>query len=204
MALIRTGHNFSSVSSVVRYTELTEQLLNLGISSEMLESTMLKSSKQVNGSLSEIILPDSLVQSIYALYNYDEHIAEWVKVLNYKQVNNKILLNKPYYGLLLLFPSEAFRDSYYDDGDYYYEMFLSRLDRRVYREIIISSSSYKQSNNIELRFSLKPDGPWLPSISSPFLISTFYLRVSVSNLNTLKTTQVIPSELITLTCLTCE
>lgn len=204
MTVRRTGNMISSLGAVCRLTELTDQLINLNISSELLESTSLNSPRRIDGTLTEIKIPDGLIENIYALYFYDVKTASWIKITDYKQINNKIILNKVYHGVLLAFPFDAFRDSYYNDGIYTYDMFLTRVDGRVYRNITISTASYLPSPFIELSFSFNQDGPWFPSISSPFLFDIFYMCVKVSKMDTISITHVIPSELITLTCLSCE
>jgi hypothetical protein len=204
MPLIRTGHIYSLNTAIVKHTELTEQLINLSVSSELLESTALNSPMQVSGLSSIVKIPDNLVENIYALYHYDTRLAAWTKITDFKQSNNKLVLSKPYYGILLAFPMDAFMDTFYEDGQYVYEMFLARLDTRVYRNITISSSSYLPSPFVSLSFSFDLNGPWYTSINSPFLFSTFYMRVSVTNMAVLADPQIIPSEMISITCLTCE
>ena len=204
MTVRRTGNIISSLGSVCRLTELTDQLINLSVSSELLESTVLNSPRRIDGTTQEIRIPDGLIENIYSLYFYSVKIASWIKVTDYKQINNKIILNKVYHGILLAFPFDAFRDSYYNNGIYTYDMFLARVDGRVYRNITISTASYLPSPFIELSFSFNQDGPWFPSISSPFLFSTFYMSVKVTNIDTISVTHVVPSELITITCLSCE
>jgi hypothetical protein len=204
MPVLSTGHIYSSVSAVCRLTELTEQLTKIGMSSEISESTMFNSPIAINGKSTEVKLPDTLIENIYTLYHYDLKTASWIKITDYKQVINKLILTKSYSGILIAFPLDAFRDTFYEDGTYDYEMFLTRVDGRVYRNITISSSSYLPSPYINLSFSFNSNGPWYTSISSPFLFSTFYMRVGIINMSTLAKTQVVPSEMINLTCLACE
>lgn len=204
MALRCFGHNYCLVSSVLISTELTEQLITLGISSELSESMQLNSPRRLNGKLQEVKIPDTLVENIYSLYNYDDRTGAWIKITNYKQVNNKLILSQVYHGIVIAFPFDAFREDFYADGEYMYEMYMSRIDSKVYRNITISGASYRASEYVTLSFSFNSNGPWLQTISSPFIIDTFYMRVSISNYNKLTKTQVIPSELITLTCLSCE
>lgn len=204
MPLLHTGTNYTLVSALCRLTELNEQLANLGLSSELVESSMLNSPRRVDGTNYEVKIPDSLVENLYALYHYDVRVASWIKVTDYKRANNKLTLKKLYTGLLVAFPFDAFRTTVYRNGSTVYEMYLTRLDGRVYRDITIGTSSYLPSKHIELLFSFSPTGPWLSSINSPFLFPTFYMQINITNISSLTKAQVVPSELITLTCLTCE
>lgn len=204
MALERIGHNYTVQLAAVRYTDITDTLAGLTISSELLESTILSCPVKINGLAGEVTLPDTFIEGLYGLFNYNPATAKWEKVSGYTQTTNKLTLTSSYRGLLLAFPFDAFRDSYYADGEYTYEMSLARADTNVYRDIVISSSSFKQSDYIDLSFSFSENGPWLQSISSRFLFSTFYMRVRISNIKRLGKAQVIPSELIAISCWTCE
>lgn len=204
MALIRTGHSISLCVAVSETLELTEQLINLGVSSELLESTVLNTPRRINGLLPEVTIPDSLIDDVYALFWYNPFKAAWEKISDYTQINNKIRLSKAYSGIVLVMPFDAFRDTYYADGEYDYAMTLSRLDNKVYRNIGISCASYCSSRHVSFLFSFSPDGPWSAAIDSPFLFDTFYMRVVVSGMSDVSMPQIVPSEMITLTCLTCE
>ena len=66
MALIRTGHGLCYNIAVLRSLELTESLVNLGISSELLDSTILNMPRRIDGTLSEVTIPSNLVHDVYA------------------------------------------------------------------------------------------------------------------------------------------
>jgi hypothetical protein len=204
MALECTGHNYELFSSILKSAELTSSLINLGISSELLESTMLGSPMRIEGSRPEVSLPTDLAEDIYTIYNYNVSEDIWEKITDFSVINNKLKLTRPYKGILVAFPYDVFKTTFYEDGLYVYDMFITRLDSRIYRNITISSASYHLSPFIQFNFSFSQDGPWLPSISLPFLFSEFFIQVKVTGMTKMSDIQVVPSELITLACLTCE
>lgn len=204
MPVIHTGHTFSILGSVFKHTELNSRLVNIGLSSELQESVMLNSPMRLVTKTLEVKLPDGLVENLYAIYHYNTGMASWQKITGFKRHNNKLILPDLYQGILLAFPFDSFKETLVAEGDYVYEMYLSRLDSRVYRNITISTSSYTVNDFLDITFSIKPDGPWKKELSSPFIIPTFYMKINVHNKKSLQSTQVIPSELINITCLTCE
>jgi len=204
MAIIHAGQSFSYLFAIIRFTEFAESLLSIGVSSELAESTVINTILSIDSTEQEVYLPISLAEDIYTFYNYNEATLSWSRVTNYSRAVNRFKFKGRHTGILLAFPFDAFRATYYNNGPNIYEMYMARLDARVYRNIDISTSQYLQSPYINIQFSFNIGGPWSGLINSANLCSIFYMKIDISNIDLLPITQVIPSEFITLTCLVCE
>lgn len=204
MPIRAVGHNFIAYGSVFYEAELSASLLGLEVSSAMLPSSVINSPMRLDSKQMSFSLPANLTQGIYALYNYNNSSASWDKIKDYTIRGNKLSLAQRYSGVLLAMPMDALEDTFYDDGEYVYEMYLNRADSRIYRNITIGSASYKTALNLDLLFSFNAYGPWSEAINAQSLFNRFYVKVIVKDINKISKAHTVPSELITISCLTCE
>ncbi len=204
MPILRTGKGISIEGSLCEIVELSAKLSGIGIGSELLPSTVFNSPVIIDGSQLVIRIPEYLVEDLYTLYNYSPYTNKWTKITDYSQSNDNIILQNTYDGILVAFPFDAFRENFQQDGQYVYEMILSRLDSKVYRNIIISSSLFMPSKRLSLRFSFYKNGPWLDKLNAQTLFSTFYMQISITGMSTLEEKTIIPSQIINLSCLVCK
>jgi hypothetical protein len=203
MPVIHLGHKFELNSVVFKIVESNSVLVGLGVTSELSRYTQLAQSMLLNNS-TRIKLNYTIASSIKFLYHYDPSSLKWFKITNFKQSNDTIILDKLYNGILLAFPFDVFRESLYTNGEYIYELYLNRNDSRVYKDIEISTSTYKQQEFIDIEFSLSNTGPWYKNIKLYSIVDTIYLKVTVSNISVVNVEELIPSEIINISCLVCE
>ena len=204
MAVLRTGHIYSRLSSITKSIEFTEKLSTLGIASELLPSSVLSESIKVDGTLKVVELPIGFISNLFAVYQYDTFNANWVPILDYSIDLNKLSFHSVYDGIIIAMPHSMFKTTIDLEGHHIYELYVSRLDSRVYRNVVITSSSYMTSPYVSLTFSFSKDGPWEASITSTILLPSFFMRVTISDIKDFVSSKIQPTEMITITCLTCE
>jgi len=203
MPVIHLGHRFELSSALFKTVESNTILVGLGLTSELSRYTQLAQSMRLSNGL-KIKLSNNIASSIKFIYNYDVSVSKWIKIVDFKQSNDTIIFDKLYNGILLAFPFDVFRESFYTDGEYVYELYLSRNDNRIYKNIEISTSTYKQQEFVDIEFSLFSTGPWYKSIKLYSMVDTIYLKVIVSDISMINADELIPSEIITISCLVCE
>ncbi len=202
MPIIHIGHKFEVRLAILEQLDSSIALDGLAISSELSMYSNLQPSRRLpNGT--KIRIPDYLVDTLNSIYVYGPN-SSWSKVLNFTQNNNIITLTEQHSGILLGFPFDTFSDNFYSNGQYIYELFMSRTDTRIYKNITVSVSTHLLSNYITLKLAMSKAGPWYNKLEMYSIVPSFFMQVEVSNFNELDNDIIVPSETINLSCLVCE
>lgn len=203
MPVIHTGYSFTLYASTVKTIVINSTLTGLELSSELAQYSYLQPVKRLPNA-KRIKISEAMASSLQALYIYDTGASKWRKELNFS-VNNSILtLDKLYHGIIVGFPFDVLKDDFYKDGEYIYQLFMSISDDRIYKNITVSASSFCLNNFISLFFATNNTGPWYNSLSSYSILESFYVKVKVANFSLIDDFEIIPSEIINISCLVCE
>ncbi len=201
MPIVHIGHSIFYSWAIEHEIENNLALSGIGISTELSQYSYLEPSRRLPTGI-RIKIPDYLVNSLTTVFTYIN--SSWKQISTFKQFGNILEFQTPTSDKLLGFSYGSFSDIYYKNGSYVYEFYMSRLDHRVYKNISIVASSHLVQENITIYFSLSKIGPWYTSLSSYSIIPTFYVKVVVDNFQHIENELLIPTEIISISCLVCE
>ena len=203
MAVIHLGHNFQYLGSVYKEISINTSLSGVCLTSDMSQYACLEPVRRLpSGRRAK--LPDYLVDSLQALYIYNKDTNNWLVNYDFTQNNNIVEYQQLYNSIVLGFTSNTLKDSMYKNGDYIYKLYMEQNDSKIYKNVKISISTQKASEYISLMLSKTLDGPWTSELRSYSILSEFYLKVSVINMDHINNDMIVPTEMINISCLVCQ
>jgi hypothetical protein len=199
----RVGTYFELDCGSLRLITLKQALNGLELSSELAESTYLASSAALNVTGVHVTIPVGLTLNLDKAYVRDAHTGAWRTVGKLQQVGDKLTLDEYVSDSVWLLPWQSFNETFYENVSNVYEMYITKTDSRVYKNMLVSSSD-PSDNIVDVSFSKYKTGPWNSELSSLRLLDVFYLRITAKGLIAGAPSRLIPTRTIGLECLVCE